>query len=254
MERKIKVLVVDDDRRMVKTLHDILKISGYEVAAANSGEEAVDKIHSYMPDCILMDIKMEGLNGIEAMKIIRKTAPDLPVILMSAYASDEQILEAKQHGAWAVLDKPIDIQAILSFLSLLRKEKSILIVDDDPLFCKTLQDILQLRGYKVETEVNPANVLADMGREYKLVVLLDLKLGATNGTDVLRAIRAQYPAKTVILITGYRNEMTESINKGLQIGAHACLYKPFEIEELVEHINAIDRRKLRAVLGKYIDI
>jgi len=153
-----------------------------------------------------------------------------------------------------VLDKPIDIQAILSFLALLRKEKSILIVDDDPLFCKTLQDILQLRGYKVETEANPEKVLADMSQDYKLVVLLNLKLSAANGTDVLRAIRSQYPTKPVILITGYGTEMTEAINKGLQIGAHACLYKPLEIEELVEQINEIDRKKLRAVLGEYIDL
>lgn len=254
MRGKTKVLVVDDDRRMAKTMHDILTINGYEVVEANSGEEVVGKMQSDMPDCILMDIKMEGLNGIETMKIIKETAPHLPVILMSAYANDEQTLEAKQHGAWAVLDKPIDIQAILSFLSLLRKEKSILIVDDDPQFCRTLQDILQSRGYKVETEINPENVLNDMDREYKLVVLLDLKLGNKDGTDVLRAIRAKYPTKPVILVTGYGDEMAESINKGLQIGAHACLYKPFEIEALVEYINEIDRKKLQAVLGEKIDM
>ncbi|MDD5170037.1 MAG: response regulator, partial [Syntrophales bacterium] len=146
MIRKTKVLVVDDDRRMVKTIHDILTIKGYEIVEANSGEEAVEKVQSDMPDCILMDIRMEGLSGIETMKIIKEKAPHLPVILMSAYAYDEQVLEAKQLGAWAVLDKPIEIQAVLSFLSILRKEKSILIVDDDPRFCRSLQDILQARG------------------------------------------------------------------------------------------------------------
>jgi len=251
---KTRILVVDDDRRMAKTTCDILKISGYEVVEANSGEEAVRKMQSDMPDCILMDIKMEGQNGIETMKIIKETAPHLPVILMSAYANDEQTLEAKQHGAWAVLDKPIDIQAVLSFLSMLRKEKSILIVDDDPRYCRTLQDILQARGYKVETEINPENVLSDMEREYKLVVLLDLKLGNKDGTDVLRAIRAKYPTKPVILVTGYGAEMAESINKGLQIGAHTCLYKPLEIEALVKQINEIDRKKLQAVLGERIDM
>jgi two-component system response regulator HydG len=248
MRRKTTVLVVDDDRRMVKTMHDILTINGYEVVEANSGKEAVKKMQSNLPDCVLMDIKMEGLNGIEAMKIIKETAPDLPVILMSAYANDEQTLEAKQHGAWAVLDKPIDIQAILSFLSLLRKEKSVLIVDDDPQFCRTLQDILQSSGYKVETEINPENVLNDMDREYKLVVLLDLKLGNKDGMDVLKSIRAKYPTKPVILVTGYGDEMAESIKKGFQIGAHACLYKPFQIEALVECIDEIGRKKLRAIL------
>jgi two-component system, NtrC family, response regulator HydG len=254
MKRKTEVLVVDDDQRMVKTIYDILKINSYEVVAVNSGEEAVDKIRSDTPDCVLMDIRMKGLNGIETVKIIRETAPHLPVILMSAYVTEEQTLEAKQLGAWAVLDKPIDIPAILSFLSLLRKVRSVLIVDDDPLFGKTLQDNLQARGYKVETEVNPANVLADMSRDYKLAVLLDLKLGITNGIDALRDIRAQYPTKPVILITGYRTEMMESIRKGMQIGAYACLEKPFEIEALIERIDEIDRKKLQAVLGEHVDL
>jgi len=125
MKRKTKVLVVDDDRRMVKTLHDILKMNNCEVVAAYGGEEAVDKTRSDVPDCILMDIKMKGLNGIQATKIIKETVPHLPVILMSAYVTEEQAQEARHHGACAVLDKPIDIEAILSFLILLRKDKGI---------------------------------------------------------------------------------------------------------------------------------
>jgi len=248
MKEKTKVLVVDDDRRMAKTIHDILKIKGYEVTEVNSGEEAMARVKADMPDCVLMDIKMEGISGIETMKLIKELYPDLPVVLMSAYATDEQSSEAKNHGAYAVLNKPIDIHAVLSFLSILKKERSILIVDDDPGFSRTLRDILQSRGYKVETEINPDNVLSDMDREYKLVVLLDLKLGDKNGTDVLRSIRSKYPAKPVILITGYGEEMAASINKAFQIGAYACMYKPFEIDELLERIVQIDREKLKAIL------
>jgi len=254
MKKNTKVLVVDDDRRMAKTICDILKIKGYEVIEVNSGEEAVEKVKSDAPDCVLMDIKMSGINGIEALKTFKDMAPDLPVILMSAYATEEQADEAKQLGAYAVLDKPIDIQSLLSFLSVLRKEKSILIVDDDPEFCKTLKDILQARGYRVETEVNPKNVIIDMEREYKLVVLLDLKLGNKDGTEILKDIREKYPTKPVILVTGYGKEMTGSIDKGFQIGAYACLYKPFEIDALIEHIEEIDRKKLQALLGEKIDI
>jgi len=254
MKKNTKVLVVDDDRRMAKTICDILKIKGYDVIEVNSGEEAVEKVKSDAPDCVLMDIKMSGINGIEALKTLKDMAPDLPVILMSAYATEEQADEAKRLGAYAVLDKPIDIQSLLSFLSVLRKEKSILIVDDDPEFCKTLKDILQARGYRVETEVNPKNVISDMEREYKLVVLLDLKLGNKDGTEILKDIREKYPTKPVILITGYGKEMTGSIDKGFQIGAYACLYKPFEIDMLIEHIEEIDRKKLQAILGEKIDI
>ncbi|MBA4417370.1 MAG: response regulator [Syntrophus sp. (in: bacteria)] len=248
MKEKAKVLVVDDDRRMTRTICDILKIKGYEVTEANSGEEAVEKVKSYAPDCILMDIKMGGINGIETLKLIKELYPDLPIILMSAYVTDEQISEAKQHGACSVLNKPLDIQAVLSFLNILKKEKSILIVDDDLKFSRTLKDILQVRGYNVETETNPDHVLSYLDLEYKLVVLLDLNLGDKDGSDVLKSIRAKYPSKPVIIITGYKEEMTDSITKALQIGARTCLYKPFEIEELIKRIMEIDREKLNAIL------
>lgn len=250
MSDKLKVLVVDDDLRMVRTICDILRIKGYEAIVANCGEEAVEKIKSAVPDCVLMDIRMPGINGIETLKILKGIVPNLPVILMSAYATEEQATEAKQQGAYTVLNKPIDIQAVLAFLSLLRKEISILIVDDDPAFCKTLKDILKSRGYKVETEINPENALSNMDTEYKLVVLLDLKLGNINGVDLLQDIRTKYPSKPVILVTGYGKEMANSIEKGLQIGAYACLHKPLEIDTLIKYIEEIDRKKIQALLGE----
>ncbi|MEW6110035.1 MAG: response regulator [Nitrospirota bacterium] len=250
MDEKLKVLVVDDDRRMVKTVCDILKVKGHEPAAAYTGEEAVEKVKSRDPDCVLMDIRMPGINGIETLKLIKGVAPDTPVVLMSAYATEELAVDARQQGAYALLNKPVDIQIVLSFLSLLRKEESILIVDDDPLFCKTLGDILRSRGYRVETEADPDKVLGHMTEDYKLVVLLDLKLGSEDGLDVLKAIRSTYPTKPVVLVTGYEVEMSDTISKGLKIGAYSCFYKPLEIERLIGSIAEISRKKLKSALGE----
>ncbi|MFH0976475.1 MAG: response regulator [Spirochaetota bacterium] len=254
MSDTIRVLVVDDDQRMAKTIYDILMIKGYTAIVANSGEEAIEKVKADVPDSVLMDIKMSGINGIETLAVLKKLAPGLPVILMSAYATAEQVIEAKLYGAYTVLNKPINILGVLAFLSLLRKEKSILIVDDDPGFCRTMGGVLESKGYKVETENNPENVIADMDREYKLVVLLNIKLNTVDGTDVLRAIRSRYPSKPVILVTNCREEMTDSIEKGFKIGAYTCLYKPFEIDYLVHCIEEIDKKKIQAVLGEKIDI
>ncbi len=131
MGEKTKVLVVDDDQRMVKTISDILKVKGYEAAEAYTGEEAVEKVKSDHYDCVLMDIKMPGINGVEALQMIKGLAPELPVVLMSAYTTEEQVKEVKQLGADTVLTKPLDLQMVFSYLALLRKEESILIVDDD---------------------------------------------------------------------------------------------------------------------------
>lgn len=250
MSGKMKILVVDDDRRMVKTIGDILRAKGYDVEQAYCGDEVVAKVKSGDPDCVLMDLKMPGINGVETLKLIRDVSPDIPVVLMSAYATDEQVAEAKQHGAATVLTKPIDIQQVLSFLSLLRKEKSILIVDDDLTFSRTLKEILQANGCRVETEADPEKVLSHMEEQYQLVVILDLKLGNADGLDVLKQVRARYPEKPVVLVTGERDEMSASIEQGMQVGAYTCLYKPFAMENLLHIIAEITRRKRNVLLGE----
>jgi two-component system response regulator HydG len=241
----MKILVVDDDRRIVKTTCDILKIKGHDAIPAYSGEEGVEAVRNEPPDCVLMDIKMPGINGVEALKRMKAIIPDLPVVLVSAYAADDVMEEANRAGAYAILSKPLNFPIILSFLTLLGKEESILVVDDDPNFCRTLKDLLTLRGYKVETENDPRNVLDHLDKGYKLVVALDIKLGAASGLDVLKDIQAKYPGKPVLLMTGYRKEMGESIEKGRQIGAYTCLYKPFEMDDLCQLIDELRREKLK---------
>ena len=245
----MKILVVDDDRRIVKTTCDILKVKGHEAVAAYTGEEGVDMVRRERPDCVLMDIRMPGISGVEAMKQMRAVIPDLPIVLVSAYATEDTIREAERAGAYAVMSKPLDFQVILSFLSLLRKEESILVVDDDPAFCKTLKDILTLRGYRVETESEPKKVLDHLDKDYKLAVVLDLKLGAADGTDVLKEVRARYPTKPVVLVTGYRDEMANSIEKARRIGAYTCLYKPLEVDALLQMIEDIRLKKLQNLLA-----
>lgn len=253
MKEKLRVLVVDDDRRMVKTICDILKVKEYESIEAHSGEEAVAKVKEKEPGCVLMDIRMSGINGVEALALINSVSPGLPVVLMSSYATPEQMAEAKRQGAYTVLTKPLDIQLLLSFFSLLRKEESILVVDDNPAFCRTIQDILQERGYRVETELDASHVMGHMERNYQLTVVLDLKLGNADGLEVLKEIRAVYPTKPVILVTGYGGELAASISKGEEIGAYACLFKPLEVEKLIGIIQEVSRKKMQTFLGETFD-
>lgn len=241
----MKILVVDDDRRIVKTTCDILKIKGHDAVAAYTGEEGVAMVKADLPDCVLMDIRMPGISGVEALRQMKAISPALPVVLVSAYATGEVVEEAKRAGAYAVLSRPLNFQMVLSFLSLLRKEENILVVDDDPAFGKTLKDILTLRGYQVETETEPQKVLEHLDNDYKLVVVLDLKLGTVNGVDVLKQIQAKYPNKPVVMMTGYRQEMGNSIEKASQLGAYTFLYKPFETEALFQLIEEIRVKKLQ---------
>lgn len=111
------VLVVDDDMGMVDTLVDILSANGYDVAGAHSGEAAISMVSEAHYDVALMDIQMPGLNGVEALKAIRTVAPHLPVIMMTAFTSDELVEEARRASAVAILFKPFDIARVLDLIS-----------------------------------------------------------------------------------------------------------------------------------------
>lgn len=247
MSEKLPILIVDDDRRMAKTLLDILKVQGYEAEAAYSGPDALDKVKKGHFDCVLTDIKMPQMNGVELYRAIKNIQPELPVVFMTAYS--ELVKEGLKEGAIATLNKPLDINLLLSFFSSLRKERAIVIVDDDPQFCRTLGDILQARDFAVTQVADPHGVVETLGPDAQ-VVLLDMKLNSINGLEVLKEIREHYPHLPVIIVTGYREEMAGPIEAALKIDAYACLYKPFQIERLLQLLTEIHHQELAGVLGQ----
>jgi two-component system, NtrC family, response regulator HydG len=110
------VLVVDDDVGMVETLADILREHSYQVATGHSGEAAVSMARERRYDAILMDIRMPGLNGVEALKRIKAAAPETRVIMMTAYTRHDLVEEARQAAALAIVPKPLDVEEVLGLL------------------------------------------------------------------------------------------------------------------------------------------
>ncbi len=248
MSRPLRILVVDDDRRMARTLQDIFRVTGYEALAAYSGQEALDKVSQEEFDCILSDIRMPEVHGVDLFKAIKAKRPDLPVVLMTAYSAHDLVKEGLEEGVLAVMSKPLDIDRLLSFFSSLRKEQSVVIVDDDLHFCKTLGHILRARGFAV-TEITDPHSIVEKVKGDGEIVLLDMKLNSITGLDVLREIRKEHPTLPVILITGYREDMAPAIRTALQIGAYTCLYKPFQVEDLMHLLAEVRHRELGRMLG-----
>lgn len=102
------VLVVDDEKNYLIVLEDLLEDEGYDVYTASSGPEALEIIEAKPVDTVLSDIKMPGMSGIDLLDRIRTVDPDLPVILMTAYAEVDQAVEAMKMGALDHLQKPFD--------------------------------------------------------------------------------------------------------------------------------------------------
>ena len=118
MTNKLRILIVDDHRMVANSLLEVFKLEGYEAEIAYSGPEALDMVKNGHFDCVLSDIRMPEMNGIELCRAIKALQPELPVVFMTAYS--ELVNEALKEGALATLTKPLDINLLLSFFSNLR--------------------------------------------------------------------------------------------------------------------------------------
>ena len=242
-EAPVSVLVVDDDEGMVATLQDILGAAGYEVDVAYSGEEAVERVRERIPDCILMDVRMPGLNGVEAFREIKRLSPESFVIFMTAYAASTLVEEARREGAVEVIPKPLDLEQVLGLIDETAQTTPVLVVDDDSSFCRSLADALAAQHFSVHSAQTVDEAVILFRKEPRRVVILDMHLDGDDGLDVLLLLKELNPRAIVILMTGYP-DLRETMRRGLEMSASACLMKPFEVDDLIDTIRgAVDRRR-----------
>jgi two-component system, chemotaxis family, chemotaxis protein CheY len=113
-----EVLVVDDAAFMRMMIKDILTKNGYEVVGeAENGIKAVEKYKELMPDLVIMDITMPEMDGIEAVKEIKKIKGDSLVIMCSAMGQQAMVIEAIQAGAKDFIVKPFQAERVLEAVS-----------------------------------------------------------------------------------------------------------------------------------------
>ena len=120
---KMKILVVDDQSGMRETLSDILLEAGYMVEAAVDGYGAIEKAGEQFFDIILMDVIMPGINGVEAIKEIKKMNSQTKFILMTAYSAETLIDEALKLGIYQYINKPFPPEQIISILEGIKEKK-----------------------------------------------------------------------------------------------------------------------------------
>ncbi len=238
LEKKFKavtrVLLVDDDDGMRRSLEKILRLKGFDVTTAADGLEAIARAGDSRPDCILMDIKMPNLNGVEAYRRIAEKCPDTPVLFMTAYSRSSLIDEAAELAV-EVLSKPLDIEPMLERLVEAAANRPLLLVDDDKGFAGSLKKILVAKGYDVREAHSVKAAVACFAERPRSIVLLDMALGDGTGMDVLNEVKRENPSAAVILFSGMA-EMHSQLAEDAGLGARTFLSKPFEIEEMVEAI------------------
>ena len=107
------ILVVDDEESICQSLQGILTDEGYEVRTAGSSEEALKAIEEDLPDLVLLDIWLPGIDGLEALKIIKTDYPQVQVIMMSGHGNIETAVKATKLGAFDFIEKPISLEKVV---------------------------------------------------------------------------------------------------------------------------------------------
>lgn len=112
MER-IRLLLVDDEKDFVETLAERLEMRDLGPEVALNGERALEIVHNEVPDVMVLDMKMPGINGMDVLRSVRKHYPDVQVIILTGHGSDRDEQEALRNGAYAYMHKPVDIENLV---------------------------------------------------------------------------------------------------------------------------------------------
>jgi DNA-binding NtrC family response regulator len=122
-----KVLLVDDEEEFVETLAERMRTRGMEVATTNSGADALERVDEEDFDVVVLDLKMPGIDGIEALKRIKRRRPDIQVVLLTGYATVDTGVEAIKEGALEFLEKPVDLASLTDAIHKAKATKMVLV-------------------------------------------------------------------------------------------------------------------------------
>jgi two-component system, NtrC family, nitrogen regulation response regulator NtrX len=108
-----RILIVDDEQGIRAALGQLLEFEGYEIRTVANAVDGLTEYARFRPHLVFMDVKMAGIDGLEALKKLREQDPGAIVVMISGHATIQTAVEATQHGAYDILEKPLDTDRIL---------------------------------------------------------------------------------------------------------------------------------------------
>lgn len=200
----VKILIVDDEEVARLTLAEILRLEGYEISAVGSGEEAVEVLRKEPFDVMILDLKMSGMSGLDVLRQVVDTLPNLSIIILTAYGTIDSAIQAIRYRVHDYLLKPVSPEQVLESIekALAKRRSSRSIV---------AEETASMRG-RVEQLPGGAQLFWDR----RLISWPDASLSLTP-TEV-RLMRILFERKNemvphselVFLIQGYRIDTEEA--------------------------------------------
>lgn len=111
---KIKILLVDDEQEFVNTLSERIQMREIGANVALNGEQALEFVDNEVPDVMVLDLRMPGIDGIEVLRRVKKQYPKVQVIILTGHGSEKDEEEAKRLGAFDYLQKPVEVDTLVT--------------------------------------------------------------------------------------------------------------------------------------------
>ncbi|MBU2631997.1 MAG: response regulator, partial [Proteobacteria bacterium] len=207
MEKKIRVLLVDDEDRFCKTTSKLLNKKGFDMASTNTAEKAIKLLKKSPRDVIVLDIKMAGMDGHTALQEIKKTDADIQVIVLTGYGTKYSAMRALIREAFDYLAKPCDVEILASRIQDAYMAKHHGFKIDGKKALNIMTSIEELKTVSAEDTIKKA-IEKMMGANEKIsawpmamedslrpLLVIDernILTGILTKMDVIRAVRPEY--------------------------------------------------------------
>ena len=234
--RALDILVVDDDHDLASGIADMLEAEGHHAALAGSAEAALEVARERPFDMIFLDIKLPGMNGIDALRELRKTQGRARVVLMTGYRIDNLLAVAVKTGGLAVLTRPATAPRVLEHLRDVGPGGIVLLLAEDGSLGARLEESLTGQGLKARLartgEAAAENaVIAGLD-----VLILDLQRPISRILEVYLALQDLGPPVTVVMIASPLENGKPIVNPLRSISVTGCLFKPFDPADLLQAV------------------
>lgn len=239
-----EVLIVDDNVDLAENMAEIIEDLGFIPRVYHSPKKALEELTPDRYAVALLDIRMPEMDGVELYQHLKQRDPVLPAIAITAYAHDDRVQTAVEHGIIAVLSKPLDVPSLLEKISSLVEGECVLIVEDDNQLAHNLSELLLPRGFSPRMAGTCQEARQIAHHLPFSIILTDWRLPDGNGIELIEELFRQNPDRTScipIVFSGYPREMADPDNK-IEANGITFFEKPLPIEQLLKRIAPSEKK------------
>lgn len=254
-ERRFTVLIADDDDLLRELLVKEFTDANFQIMQAPDGEVMMDIIRSCAcnadaekPDLIILDLNMPKVNGFQVLKKLKATEAtrDIPVVMLTRRSEDENLLECMSLGAVDYVTKPVSVNELFSRISeqLSTPKNKVLLVDDDEHIREVLTQHFHRMGMSVVPAKSGLEAMQLLSRQKPDAIVLDIVMPGMTGIEVLRQLQANEELAKIPVVLLTTKAQQDNILRGLEIGAHDYVTKPFDPVDVVTRVNQLIQHEL----------